>query len=279
MESTGIRTFEAGEAITQYARVRYNSSSQIVEADADDKGIGTAQVAAAASGDPVSVKLWSAPGTHKMIANGAFSINDVVYGADEGTVDDVVGTGIAVGRAVTAATASSDVIEVLPFAAEHTGLVYSNTADSAQVENTIAETAFDRSKTIDGGELQVGDVIEVVAQVFVEDNNSTDTLTCKLYFGTEVIATTGAVDSADNDICYFHAFVVIRSLGASGTIAATGVVANGVEGTVTAKPFRLAQATEDLSGDVTIAVKATWSVAHADNECELENLIVIKHRQ
>lgn len=274
----GFASFVAGEAISQYARVKLNTSRQVVEADADDKGIGTA-VIETASGAHCTVKLWTAPGSHKVVAAGAVSVNDIVYGADEGKVDDVVGTGIAVGRALEAATADGNIIEILPMASEGTGLVYSNVADSAQVENTTTETAFDKSKTIDGATLQVGDVIEVVAQGFVEDNNSTDTLNVKLYFGTEEIVATGAVDSADNDIFTIHAFIFIRTLGASGTIAACGYHSNGVPGTVTAKPFRKAEATEDISGDVAITVKATWSVAHADNECELENLAVILHRQ
>lgn len=275
----GIKTFTAGEALAANRRVKLSASSgtQVEYADAGDRGIGST-IEAADSGDHVAILLDGFPGTRKATVAGAVEVGDTLYAAADGKVNDVATGGLGLYRALEAGSADGAQIEVLPIA-DSNGLIYSNVADSAQVENTTTETAFDKSKTINGAELQVGDVLEVIAQVFVEDNNSTDTLTVKLYVGTEEIVTTGAVDSADNDIVYIHAFIVVRAVGASGAIAGTGVVANGVPGTVTAKPFRKAEASEDLSGDVAITVKATWSVAHADNECELENLIVIKHRQ
>ena len=135
MNDNGKQAYVAGEAITQYARVKINSSRQLLEADVDDKGIGTA-LTGGASGDSVTVKLWSAPGTHKMIANGAFSLNDVLYTSDEGEVDDDPALGVAVGRALEAATAAGDIVEVMPLAGEGNGLIYSNQANSADVENT-----------------------------------------------------------------------------------------------------------------------------------------------
>jgi hypothetical protein len=156
-------------------------------------------------------------------------------------------------------------------------LVYSNQASGTSVENTTTETVL-ATKTINGALLKVGDVIEVIGHVWVEDNNSTDTLTVKLYVGTEEIVTTGAVDVADNDVGYIHAHIVVTAIGASGAVRATGVVGLGVPGTVTAKPFRKASATEDISGNIAIAMKATWSVAHADNECEMEEFIVKLHQ-
>jgi len=277
VNDNGILTRVAGEALTQYARVKLNTSNQVVEADADDKGIGTV-CEDVASGGHAAVKLWSAPGTHKMIANGAFSVNDIVYSHDEGEVDDDPDVGVAVGRACEAATAANDIIEVIPMLHEHTGLIYAARADSATVSDTTTETAFDKSKTIDGGELQAGDVIHVIAQGNVPTTNSTDTLNVKLKLGTEIICATGALNVTDADIWYIDAYITIRTLGASGTISATGTTSIGVIGTATAKPFRTASVTEDISGDVAITVTATWSVAHSDNDTDLEALIIQKLR-
>ena len=277
----GIKSFTAGEALAVWRRVKLTAGSgtQVEYADAEDKAIGITQ-AAAASGAQVAVRMLNCPGTFKATCAGAVSIGDHLYGAADGKVDDsTTASGEAVLIALEAATADGDIIETMPVLVGGSALLYANLADSAEVENTVTETAFDVSKTIKGAELQVGDVLEVLARAYVVDNNSTDTLELKLYVGTEVIVTTGAVDVADADIGYIHAFITVRATGASGSIAASGVVALGVPGTVTAKPFRKDAATEDISGDVEIAVKATWSVAHADNEVELENLIVIHHRQ
>jgi len=276
---TGLRDFTAGEALAIYRRVKLNSSQQAVYADADDVGIGST-INAAASAGSVTVKLWNHPGTRKLTCSAAVDIGDILYGADDGKVSDVPTTdGPSVGIALQAGSANLAVIEVIP-QVDRGGLVNAAIADSTDVENTTTETAFSTgSRTIDGSKLVAGDVIHVVAQARVTDQNSTDTLTVKLYLGTEEICTTGAVDSADEDIVLIDAYITVRIAGASGHLQACGVVANGVIGTVTAKPFRKADAAENISGDVAIAVKATWSVAHADNEVNLETFIIQVIRQ
>ena len=276
--NSGIKAFTAGEALEAYRRVKLNSSGEAIYADADDHALGTTE-AVAASGAHVAVRMMNCPGSRLATAAGAFSINDVLYGAADGKVDDATTGGPGIFRALQAAAGDGEQVEVVPIHLEKTGLIFANLADSAEVENDTAETAFNVSKTINGAELQVGDVLEVIARAYVVDNNSTDTLALKLKVGAEEIVTTGAVDVADADIGYIHAFVIVRALGASGALQASGVVALGVPGTVTAKPFRKASATEDLSGSVAITVTGTWSAAHADNEVELEDLIIIHHRQ
>lgn len=149
-----------------------------------------------------------------------------------------------------------------------------NVAASAEVENTTDETAFDKKATLVGASLSAGDVIRIRAQGLVNDNNAADTLNIKLKVGTEEIVATGAVDVADGDIFFIDAAVVVRIAGAGGHLCACGVVGLGVPGTVTAKPFAKADAAEDLSGSIDVTVTATWSAAHADNEVQLDNLVV-----
>lgn len=184
-----------------------------------------------------------------------------------------------IGRYVsgTAADDADMVIEVRLDEVPVQSTALASVADSASVTNTTTETAFDKTAVIHGANLRAGDVIEVVARAFCVATNGTDTLNLKLYLGTEEIAATGAVDVANSDIGYIHAFIVVRTTGASATVSASGVVALGVPGTVTAKPFRKDAATEDLSAATTISVKATWSVANAGNDVILEDLIAVHH--
>ncbi|MGE4056477.1 MAG: hypothetical protein AB7F99_16940, partial [Vicinamibacterales bacterium] len=100
-------------------------------------------------------------------------------------------------------------------------LLYAATADSAEVENTITETAFDTgSFSIPGGFLQAGDVLEIVFGGTVNDNNSTDTLTIKIKLGTKILLVTAAVDVADVDIFGGICRLMILTVGATGTAVA-----------------------------------------------------------
>jgi len=159
-------------------------------------------------------------------------------------------------------------------------LQYASIAPSAEVENTITETAFDEDYTIAAGSTEVGDVFRIRAVARVIDNNSTDTLTLRLRIaGTDIIAT-AAVDVADNDVGHFDVLVTVQVVSQTTcTVVASGVQALGVPGTVTAKPFVLAGSTVTNWGTdnpATIDVTAQWSVAHADNEVRLEQLVVEK---
>lgn len=276
--NNGHKAFTTAEAITAYRRVKLNSSKLLVYADADDKGIGTA-AHTAASGDLCTVILDKP--TRLMVATGAIALLANVYTTDDGKVDDDPTAGLPAGIALQAAGAAGDRIEVLPDNGAESGsaLLYKNTADSTTVTNTVTETAFDLSKTIDGAGLKAGDVLEIMARAYVSATNSTDTLTLKLKVGTETIVATAAVDVANGDVGYLHAFVTVRAAGASGSLSASGVQALGVPGTVAALPFRMDAASEDLSGDVAVTVTATWSVANAGNVTDLEDLLVLHHRR
>lgn len=159
-----------------------------------------------------------------------------------------------------------------------TDSLYANTAASAAISNTVAETAFDKSYTIPANTLAVGDIIRVRVQVIATSTNSTDTLTLKLKIGTTVIIATAAVDVANNDIGYIEADLIIRTIGASGTFVATGNQGLGTPGTVTAKPFNLASTAIDTTATQAITVTATWSVASASNSCRLDILTVDRDR-
>ena len=279
VSTANTKAFTASEALEAFRLVRLTASSgtAVEYCDAEDEPIGIT-VNEADSGSNVAVACFPLSGTCKITAAGAFSIGDILYPAADGKLDDTLSGGKGLFKALVAATADGDVLEALYLPAQG-GLIDSSIANGTSVENTVTETTAS-AKTIKGEFLQVGDVLEVIWQGWVEDNNSTDTLNAKLYLGTEEIIATGAVDVADNNIALIHAFITIRATGASGSIAATGhYAAWGAQGTAASLPFHKAAATEDISGDTELAVKLTWSVAHADNEAESVNFVVIHHRQ
>lgn len=251
-------------------RVVLDSSGNLAYAGATQLGLGTLEVRTEATDTTGTVRLWNVAGTRFMTAAGAISNNADVFAAANGKVA-ATGT-IRIGRNVGgAATADGDQIEVLPDAAAAELSVA--VAASAAVTNTTTETAFDNgSYTIPANGVKAGDVIRIRAQAIATATNSTDTLTVKLKIGSTVIATSGAVDVANNDIAYFDVDLVVRTVGASGTIVAAGVVGLGVEGTVTAKPLKLASTAIDTTAAMTLSVTATWSVANAGNSCRLDVL-------
>lgn len=107
------KTFRADSAIPQYSRVR-RTSTGVALAGLDQKEIGTAITTAFAAGENVTVRLRTAAGTHKMIAQEAIPVGATVYTEDAGRIQDTaVSTSFQVGTALEAANAEGDVIEVL----------------------------------------------------------------------------------------------------------------------------------------------------------------------
>jgi len=111
------RTFTAGAAIPQHARVKLSSGVLVVAvAGTTDEvlEIGTMEKESFASGDIVAVRLRSAAGTHKMIASAAIAEGVAVYGAVDGEIA-TTSSGAAIGVSMEAAGADQDIIEVLRF--------------------------------------------------------------------------------------------------------------------------------------------------------------------
>lgn len=152
--------------------------------------------------------------------------------------------------------------------------VSANVAVSATITNTTVETAFDKSYTIAANRLSAGDVIRIIAAGKCPSTNSTDTLTVKVKIGTTVLLATAAVDVANNDRWRLEILVNVRTIGASGTIVASGVWTLGVPGTATQRADGLDSTTIDTTATQAITVTATWSVANASNQTYLDQLDV-----
>jgi len=105
-------TFTASEALLAYRRVKLSSGSgtAVEYADEGDWFLGITQENAANAG-LVSVKDKKDGGSTICVASGAISVGADVYGADDGKVSASV-SGIAIGKALTAALADGDQVEV-----------------------------------------------------------------------------------------------------------------------------------------------------------------------
>lgn len=112
-ENVGVKTFTATEALEAYRRVKLTSGSgtAVEYADAGEEFIGIT-AAKAALGESVPVTLRSAARSYKAVAAEALAVGAVLYGANDGKVQDT-SSGTAQGTALEAATADGDVIEIL----------------------------------------------------------------------------------------------------------------------------------------------------------------------
>lgn len=202
--------------------------------------------------------------TNPILAAAAPTSGVYRFTALAGTVDVKVTspTGSCVKRSVTPSTARIELEQENNSMQSLATRVAAGTALTASSTETTVDTV-----TVDASTLKPGDTFWVRSQGTATATNGSDTLTVKLYVGTEEICTTGAVDSTNGDIWYIDAIVTIRTTGASATLVGCGTVTNGVIGTATALPFLKASASEDLSSDFAIKVTAKWSSTSASNSC------------
>jgi hypothetical protein len=151
------------------------------------------------------------------------------------------------------------------------GLVYKNAAASSAVTSTT-ETDFDKSYTIAANRLRVGAVIRVRAQAFVTSAAGGGTLTLRLKIGSTVIQSTGAVAAGSNFVGYFGATLIVRTIGAAGTIVGTTEWALGTFDAVTPIIGFLASTSIDTTAAQTVKASAQWS--NSSNSVRLDILTV-----
>jgi hypothetical protein len=245
-------------------------------ADANDRELGVTDQnylgSGLGQGGYASITSRHTPGTQFFTASGAISQYADVYADVLGQVS-ANPTGYYIGIALTATSNAGDYLEVLRVD-DRGGMLYTSIGVSNVITNTVAETAFNKTAVFAPNTLKVGDFIHILAHVLCPATNSTDTLLLKLKIGATVLVATAAVDVANADIGLIDFVLCIRTVGAGGTFIGVGTQALGTPGTVTSKPVNLASTAIDTTASQTISVTATWSVANAGDQAELDLLCV-----
>lgn len=158
---------------------------------------------------------------------------------------------------------------------------YSNTAASSAITATSTETAFSLSYTIPALTLVPGETIDIDWQGIATATNGTDTLRIRVYIGGTsgtLLFDHAAQDVANNDVFFGTYALIIRTVGASGTMVGRGFGKSvaAAEGTATLKDDILASTTIDTTAAQQIVVSATWSSTNAGNSCRLDFLRVVR---
>lgn len=162
---------------------------------------------------------------------------------------------------------------------------YTNVAASTAISNVTAETAFDANYSIPANSLKVGSKIRVRYQGIATATHTTDTLAIKLYLATDITAgaivgtaltSHAATDVADNNVWQGEYELIVRTVGASGTIVGCGTYKSvpAAEGTMTIKDDVLASTALDTTIPQIVCCTAAWSAADAGNSCRTDVMIV-----
>lgn len=110
---TGKKTFEAGEDLEPYRRVKLSAQDTVMYADAAEASIGVT-TSRALSGALVSVDLWTKAGTFEIEASEAIAVAAEVYGAADGKVKATAsGSGLGWANEVSSGTTGGGIIEVV----------------------------------------------------------------------------------------------------------------------------------------------------------------------
>lgn len=158
------------------------------------------------------------------------------------------------------------------------GLVYVNVAASAAITGaTETETLFDKQYSIPANRLKAGSVVRVRAQGIHTATTGAETHSMILKIGSVAVVTLAAIDPANDDIFYFDATIVVRTIGASGTIVATGVCLSAAASAVgTAKPFALASTTLDTTAAAIVGVAIDRQGTATDSDSARLDILTVE---
>lgn len=146
------------------------------------------------------------------------------------------------------------------------------------VTNTTSETAFAKTLKIPARELKSSFMLKFGAAVKATATNSTDTFRVRAYLGVNkdasgvLIADTGAVDPANNDVAAFDGWAFVVTNGGGGTAVVAGKSDAVQKATAASLPFDQSKTELDLLKDLYLTVTCTQSVASAGNVARLDAL-------
>lgn len=268
-----VLTLTTAEDIEPNRLVRHNSTGGAVYCDAGETPLGAGRVFAA-SGLPLGVNLLGGGGkmgTIKCVASAAIATARTrVYSAADGKISNT-NTGVLIGTALNTASGNNSVVQVLP---DIRNVVMVNVAASASIgASSTAEADFDKTFTIPASELVAGSVIRVRAQGILTGTAATTQCDIQLYAGTESIVTEVVAVGVANDVWEIDAEIVIRTIGASGTLVATTNTIFDAQSTPNVLATK-ASAVEDMTGGLTIKLSGQFDGSDGANAVRLDILSV-----
>ena len=153
-------------------------------------------------------------------------------------------------------------------------LLYAATAAGTTLTNSTAETSLG-SYTFPANFFQAGKVIKFRATVATPSSNGTDTLTTRVKLGSATLYTSAAVDQANGDVQVVEGVLTCRGNPGASVVFAGGGLAMPPDASGTAATgWAAVTAGQNTAAALALDVTGTWSVAHADNQCALQSLVI-----
>lgn len=188
-----------------------------------------------------------------------------------------------IGRFMQTKTGGANVfvgVKLIDASAPGAGLLGGIVADAAAAATNVTteQTHTNATQTIKANRLAAGTIVDIEGLLAITNQNGTNQVTLKLYFGATAILTTVAFDPATGDLIKFKARVKIRTAGASGTFVAMAESNRGADAAVAGAAPVLdgtASTTVDTTADTTVSVSTTWDNASANNVSVVRMLDVI----
>lgn len=156
---------------------------------------------------------------------------------------------------------------------------YTNVAASTALTASSTETLFSTNYSIPALTLVAGQLIKIKYQGICTATNSTDTFAARLRIGGlagTLLYTHTATDVANNDIFLGEFNLIVRTIGASGTIVGWGFGKNiaAAEGTIAVRDDILASTAIDTTAAQVVGVTGQFSSTNAGNSARLDFLSV-----
>lgn len=148
-------------------------------------------------------------------------------------------------------------------------------AASSNITNVTADTAFSNGTySIPANFLAAGDRLRIRGKAVVSAQNSTNTHRVRMYLGSTAVADSGAVALAANEYAQFDATITVRSIGATGSLIASGVVGSNPAGVQGVQNINLAATAFDTTAAIAVTVKSTASAQSTGNVIALQEFSV-----
>lgn len=187
---------------------------------------------------------------------------DIAWSSGVATVEGAAGAFVCLGRFTTTDGVAGGTERFVG------GTAFDQIIASNAVSATDTEVFFDQTYAIPANTLRSSVSVNILTQGIITADNSSDTLTIKVYFGGTTLLTTDAVDVSANDIWYANINVIIRTSGSSGTMVSTGAYQDpGTSGTANLEACYVASTAINTTIENTIRVSAEWSTTNAGNSC------------